>query len=132
MKLSFSIKIVYLASPLRSFQENVSGGAEPLFKLIILLTKKPTMTDQDFAHYMLEMHAPIAKKMPGLRKYVVSIVQRPPNKEPEYHGVAELYFDDRNGMKDAFSSPQGQITQKDTENFTSRTMTLFADEHEIL
>lgn len=89
------------------------------------------MTDNDFASYMLEVHAPIAKKMPGLRKYMVSIVQRPPNKEPEYHGVAELWFDDRNHMKTAFSSPQGQITQKDTGNFASKTITLFTDEHEF-
>lgn len=102
-----------------------------MFKLIILLTKKPTMTDDDFAQYMLDKHAPIAKKMPGLRKYVVSIVHRPPNKEPDYHGVAELWFDDRNSMKSAFSSPQGQMTQMDTQNFAEKTMTLFTDEHEI-
>ena len=102
-----------------------------MFKLIILITKKPTMTDQEFAEYMLETHAPIAKKMPGLRKYVVSIVQRPPNKEPEYHGIAELWFDDRNNMKTAFSSPQGQMTQNDTQNFAEKTTTLYTDEHEI-
>ncbi len=103
-----------------------------MFKLVILLTKKNTMPDGDFAKYMLEVHAPIAKKMPGLRKYIVSIVTKPPDRESEYHGIAELWFDDRNSMKSAFSSQQGQITQKDTANFASKTVTLYLDEHVIL
>lgn len=131
MDLPFSSKIVILKAYYVSFEENLSSDAEPMFKLIILLTKKPTMTDDDFAEYMQNTHAPIAKKMPGLRKYVVNIVQKPPTKEPEYHGVAELWFDDRNSMKSAFSSPQGRMTQKDTRNFAGKTVTLFTDEHEF-
>lgn len=102
-----------------------------MFKLIILLTKRQTMGDNEFARYLLDVHAPLAKKMPGLRKYVANIVQKPPNRETNYHGVAELWFDDRESMKKAFSSPQGEITQKDTKKFTSKMMTLFIDEHEI-
>ncbi len=103
-----------------------------MFKLVILLTKKATMTDGDFTKYMLDVHAAIAKKMPGLRKYVVSIVAKPPDRESEYQGIAELWFDDRNSMKSAFSSQQGQITQKDITNFASKTVTLYSDEHVIL
>jgi|SRR5208283_4242826 len=102
-----------------------------MFKIMILLTKKQTMSDDDFARYFLEEHVSLAKKMPGLRKYVVNIVQRPPNKEPDYHGVSELWFDDRESMKKAFTSPQGGLAQKDTDNFASKAMTLFIDEHEI-
>ena len=102
-----------------------------MFKLMILLTKRQTMSDDDFTRYLLDEHAFLAKKMPGLRKYVVNIVQRPPNKEPDYHGVSELWFDDRESMKKAFSSPQGGLAQRDTDNFASKAMTLFIDEHEI-
>lgn len=102
-----------------------------MFKLVILLTKKPAMGDDEFVRYWLNVHAPLAKKMPGLRKYVVNIVQKPPNKEPDYHGLAELWFDDRETMKKAFSSPEGEVTQRDSENFTSKMMTLFIDEHDI-
>lgn len=102
-----------------------------MFKLITLLTKKQAMSDEEFAKYLLEVHAALAKKMPGLRRYVLNIVQRPPNREPEYHAVAELWFDDRENMKRAFSSPEGELTQKDTGEFASRTTTLFIEEHEI-
>jgi uncharacterized protein (TIGR02118 family) len=102
-----------------------------MFKLITLLTKKQAMSDEEFARYLLEAHAALAKKMPGLRRYVLNIVQRPPNREPEYHGVAELWFDDRGSMKKAFSSPEGELTEKDAMKFASRTTTLFIEEHEI-
>ena len=103
-----------------------------MFKLIILLNKKESISNADFAKHLLDVHAPLAKKMPGLRKYVVNVVQKPPNREePEIHGVVELWFDDRETMKKAFSSPEGEVTQRDAENFASRTVTLFADEKQI-
>ena len=89
------------------------------------------MTEDQFAEYWLDTHAPLARKMPGLRKYVVNLVKRPPNREPEYNGVVELWFDDRDGMKKAFASPEGQQTQKDSQVFTSRMTTLFIDERVI-
>jgi len=103
-----------------------------MFKLIILLKKKQSMSDEEFAKYWLDVHAPLAKKMPGLRKYVVNVVRRPPNREPDYNGVVELWFDDVQAMKDAFASREGRVTQKDTEAFTSHITTLYIDEHAIM
>ena len=102
-----------------------------MFKLIILLTKKASMSDDEFAQYWLNVHVPLAKKMPGVRKYVVNLVQRPPNREPDYHGIVELWFDDKDGMKRAFSSPEGQVTQQHSEKFTSKMSTLFIEEHTV-
>jgi len=100
--------------------------------MVILLKKKDSLTDQEFAKYWLEKHAPLAKKMPGLRKYVANVVQRPPNREPDYDGVVELWFDDRDSMKKAFTSTEGLATQKDTESFTRELTTLYIDEHSIV
>jgi len=103
-----------------------------VFKMMILLKKKTEFSDDEFARYWLETHARLAKKMPGLRRYVVNIVRRPPNREPDYNGVVELWFDDQASMKKAFSSPEGTATQKDTEAFTSGPTTMYIDEHTIL
>jgi uncharacterized protein (TIGR02118 family) len=100
--------------------------------MMVLLKKKPTFTDEEFARYWLETHAPLAKKMPGLRKYVVNVVKRPPNREPDYHGVVELWFDDIASMKNAFASPEGAATQKDTEAFAVSLTTLYINEHSIM
>jgi len=99
---------------------------------MILLKKKSTFTDEEFANYWLGTHAPLAKRMPGLRKYVVNVVKRPPNREPEYHGVVELWFDDSAGMKSAFGSSEGIATQKDTPAFTDSLTTMYIDEHVIM
>ena len=109
----------------------ISSGVLVMFKMIILLAKRTLMSDEEFARYWLETHAPLAGKMPGLRKYVVNVVQRPPNKEPEFHGVVELWFDDKDSMKRAFASPEGVATQQDSERFTSKMTTLFIEEHTI-
>jgi len=103
-----------------------------LFKMIILLKKKPTLTAEGFAKYWLESHVPLARKMPGVRKYVVNFVRRPPNREPDYDGVVELWFDDVASMKKAFSSPEGIATQNDTETFAANLTTLYIDEHTII
>jgi uncharacterized protein (TIGR02118 family) len=103
-----------------------------MFKLIILLKKKTDLTDEQFATYWLETHAPLAKKMPGLRRYVVNVVMPPPNREPDYSGVVELWFDNVDAMKKAFSSPEGQTTQKDTETFAGSLTTLYVDERSIM
>ena len=102
------------------------------FKLMILLNKKENMTDETFAEYWLTTHAPSAKKMPRLRKYVVNVVKRPPNKAPEYNGVVELWFDDKESIRTAFASPEGQATQKDTEKFTSKITTMHIEGHPVM
>lgn len=99
--------------------------------MIILLKKRDKLSDEEFAKYWLETHAPLARKMPGLKKYVVNVVRRPPNREPDYHGVVELWFDDVKSMKQAFASPEGLATQKDTDTFASKLTTLYIDEHSI-
>ncbi len=103
-----------------------------MFKLMVLLRKKDTLRDDEFAKYWLDVHAPLAKKMPGVRKYIVNVVRPPPNRKPDYHGVVELWFDDRESMKRAFASPEGQATQKDTEIFTSKAIALYIDEYTIV
>ena len=99
--------------------------------MFVLLKKKAEMGSVEFTKYWLETHAPMAKKMPGLRRYVVNVVRPPPNRGPEFDGVVEMWFDDTESMKKAFASHEGQATQKDTEKFTSMITTLFIDEHVI-
>ncbi|MFI5450287.1 MAG: EthD family reductase [Candidatus Bathyarchaeia archaeon] len=100
--------------------------------MIILLKKRPGLTDDQFVKYWLEIHAPLAQKMPGLRKYVVNVVKRPPNREPDYNGLVELWFDDTDNMKRAFNSPEGKATTNDTEKFAASLTSLYIDEHPIM
>jgi uncharacterized protein (TIGR02118 family) len=65
------------------------------------------------AHYS-DVHVPLARKLPGLRKYEVS--RRPiltPADDPEPYLVAILYFDDMASMRAAFATPEGKACAAD-------------------
>jgi uncharacterized protein (TIGR02118 family) len=73
-----------------------------------------------FDKYYFETHVPIAKKIPGLRKYEVS---RGPVDTPagpsRYHLIATLHFDDLTAVQLAFASPQGQAAAADVATFAT-------------
>jgi uncharacterized protein (TIGR02118 family) len=103
-----------------------------VFKLIVLLKKKDNITEEEFTRHWLNTHVPLAKTLPGVRRYVVNLVKKPPNREPDFHGVVELWFDDVASMKKAFASPAGQVTQQDSHKFTSSVSTLFVEERQLI
>ena len=78
-------------------------------------------TPQDpaaFERHYFETHIPLAKKLPGIRKYEVS--QGPivtPAGASEFRFVATLHFDDLEAIKRAFASPEGQVCAADRRNF---------------
>jgi uncharacterized protein (TIGR02118 family) len=62
-----------------------------------------------FEKHYFEKHVPLAKKLPGLRKYEVSrgpIMTR--GGVSDFHLVSTLHFDSLDAIKAAFVSPVGQ------------------------
>ena len=86
-----------------------------------------------FDRYYFQNHVPIAKKIPGLRKYEVS--QGPvmtPQGASGVHLVATLFFDDVTAIAAAFASPEGQAAAADVQTFaTGGAEMLLFDEREI-
>ena len=71
-----------------------------------------------FDKYYFETHVPIAKKLPGLRKYEVNQGGiGSPAGDPGIHRIAILHFDDMAAIQAAFGSPEGQATVADLGNF---------------
>jgi uncharacterized protein (TIGR02118 family) len=67
-----------------------------------------------FDEHYFETHIPLAKQIPGLRKYEVS--QGPISSVAgggDFHLVANLYFDDMAAIQSAFASPEGQAAGAD-------------------
>src|SRR6202049_4670909 len=83
-----------------------------------------------FDKYYFETHIPIAKKIPGLRKYEVS---RGPVATPaggsDVHLVPILHFDDLAAIQSAFASAEGQAAAADVQTFATggADMLLFDD-----
>ena len=71
-----------------------------MIKSISLLTRKDGWTHEQFVKHWFEVHAPLARAVPGLRHYVQSHIfeerKRPdiPTTEVAVDGIAELWHAD--------------------------------------
>ena len=96
--------------------------------IVLYRTPKDTAAfDTDYA----AIHIPLAKKIPGLRKYEVS---RGPIMTPfgpsAYHLVATLHFDNMQSMQSSFASPEGRAAGSDAQSIADLEILLF-DDHEV-
>jgi uncharacterized protein (TIGR02118 family) len=76
-------------------------------------------------HYS-ETHIPLAKKIPGLRKYEIS--QGPvatPAGPSGVHLVATLYFDSIDAIQKGFASPEGKAAGADVQKFATGGAEMF-------
>jgi uncharacterized protein (TIGR02118 family) len=73
-----------------------------------------------FDKYYFGTHVPIAKKIPGLRKYEVSHGPiATPAGPAGFHLIATLHFDDLAAIQHAFASAEGQAAAADVQFFAT-------------
>ena len=71
-----------------------------------------------FDRYYHATHIPLARKIPGLRKYDISNgAVGMPSGPSDFHLVATLEFDSIAAVQAALGSPEGQATAGDLANF---------------
>jgi uncharacterized protein (TIGR02118 family) len=94
---------------------------------------KPPKDPVAFDKYYFATHVPIAKRIPGLRKYEVSRgAVASPAGASGVHLVAILHFDDMAVIERALTSPEGQATVADLQNFaTGGVGILMFDQREV-
>lgn len=84
---------------------------------LLVMYKKPADAAKFDAYYH-STHAPLAKKIPGLRRYQVSTTEiSTPQGESIYHLIAMLSFDSVEAIKAGLGSPDGQAAAGDLGNF---------------
>jgi uncharacterized protein (TIGR02118 family) len=109
-----------------------------MIKRISLLARKEGMTREQFTRHWLDVHAPLAHAVPGLRRYVQSHIieefHRPdiPAASVEVDGIAELWFADRAAMQRALASPEMQALHADGALFIGRIATFVVEEKVII
>ena len=82
--------------------------------MVRLLVVYETPDDADaFDQHYREVHIPLAKKLPGLRRYTVSRNGAAVRGGEPFYLVAELDWDDMDALRAAFASPEGQATARD-------------------
>ena len=84
-----------------------------LTKGIFQLRRKPGLSLADFRRYWVEVHGPIVKRLPGLRRYVQchTVDAAYQYAEPRWDGVAQLWLD----------SPEAYRAMLDSDEFQNES-----------
>lgn len=72
-----------------------------------------------FERHYRDVHIPLAKQLPGLRRYTIGRHAKLIRGDEPYYLIAELEWDNMDALQKAFQSPQGQATAQDVANLAS-------------
>jgi len=106
-----------------------------MIKLVYCITKKPGLSDEEFFHYWKKVHGSIGARIPRLRRLVQSHrLSVPGDKhQPDYDGMAELWFDDVQALLAARQSPEWKASNEDEANFIDHSkVAYFVSEEHII
>ena len=109
-----------------------------MIKSISLLTRRREIPHEEFVRHWLEIHAPLAHAVPGVRRYVQNHIEgertRPdiPTTAVAVDGIAELWYDDREAMSRANASPEAKRLHDDGALFIGGIKTFIVEETFII
>jgi uncharacterized protein (TIGR02118 family) len=104
-----------------------------MLKFMVVLYKRPEMSGEEFRRYLRDVHGPLAKNLPGLRRYVQNFVDADPKRNPPaWDAVIELYFDDWVSMEAAWASPEGAASDADLPAFADLSRTSWSVVEEVV
>jgi uncharacterized protein (TIGR02118 family) len=89
-------------------------------------------------NHWVEIHAPLAHAVPGLRRYVQNHITGErtradiPATAVEIDGVAELWFDDQAALDTAARSPEMKALHDDGAKFIGRIKSYVVDEKTVI
>jgi uncharacterized protein (TIGR02118 family) len=109
-----------------------------MIKTIGLLTRKDGFTHEQFVRHWVEVHAPLAHAVPGLRRYVQNHIRSLRSRadiadhDIELDGIAELWFDDQAAFEMAGRSPEMKALHADGARFIGRIKSYVVEEKAII
>ena len=106
--------------------------ASTMFKRIGLVKRRKDLSYEQFTAHWLGVHAELCKKLPGMRRYSVNLVDREQAERFGYDGFSELWFDSVEALDAALKSPEGRTLLADLPNFVEHIDPLVVEEHPML
>jgi uncharacterized protein (TIGR02118 family) len=109
-----------------------------MIKTIGLLGRKSGWTHEQFMTHWTQTHAPLARAVPGLRRYVQNHIEGERTRADipaivlDIDGVAELWFDDRVALETAARSPEMQALHADGALFIGRIRSYVVEEKVVV
>jgi uncharacterized protein (TIGR02118 family) len=102
---------------------------EPIMTVKLLALYKTPEDEAAFLSHYENVHAPLARAVPGLERLVVNRVTGSPMGDPELFLIAEMHFPDRATFDAAMRSEENRATGKDLMTFAKGLVTiLFVEE----
>ena len=86
-----------------------------------------------FDRHYNQVHAPLAKKIPGLKGFTTDkpMAINPQEKSP-YYLIATLYWENMQAFQEGLQSSEGQAAAGDLQNFATGGATLLVGELEVV
>ncbi len=109
-----------------------------MIKTIGLLTRKSDWTHERFVRHWVDTHAPLALKVPGLRRYVQNHIRGERTRADiqatavEIDGIAELWFDDQAALEAAARTPEMKALHADGALFIGRIKSWVVEEKVVI
>ena len=103
-----------------------------MLKFMVVVYRRADLTPEQFRRHFEQVHGPLAKNLPGLRKYVQNYVGADSSREsPGWDAIVELYFDDRAAMEAAWESAEGAASDADLPEFADMARTTWSVVEEV-
>ena len=103
-----------------------------MLKFMVVLYRRPDLTPSQFRDHIVQIHAPLAKSLPGLKKYKQNhVTPDSKRKHPGWDAIVELYFASREEMEAAWASPQGAASDADLPLFADLSRTTWSVVEEV-
>ncbi len=108
-----------------------------MIKVFYFIPKRPDISEEQFHRHWREVHAPLALRLPGLRRYVQSHRINHPGfgLSSPYDGVAEVWFDDlatATAMRDSREYLEGAFADEPNFIDTSRLAWIVTRENVVV
>ncbi len=94
---------------------------------LVALYRKPADVAEFDKHYA-EIHTPLVRQYPGLRKLEITRITGAPIGETKFHLMCEMYFDSKDIMDAALASKEGKAVARDLMSFAADVVTVFIGE----
>jgi uncharacterized protein (TIGR02118 family) len=98
---------------------------------VSLVRRRQDMSRPEFADYWLGPHADIARRIPGIRGYVINLFDDPA--QSGWDGMAETWFESREDADYAFGTgPVAAELAADRPKFLDTVVIVMVEEHEVV
>jgi uncharacterized protein (TIGR02118 family) len=104
-----------------------------MLKFMVVLYRRTELSHAEFRRHLEQVHAPLVKTLPGLRRYTQNYFRPDPKrKAPGWDAIVEVYFDSWDAMEAAWATPQGAASDADLPAFADLSRTTWSVVEEVI